>query len=259
MSKCILQTKNLHMAFGGVVAVDDFSMEINKGEIRGIIGPNGAGKTTIFNVLSRIYEQGNGTIEFDGENIDARSQIEVARMGISRTFQNTRLFSGLSVLDNVKVALDYAGKYSIFEAMLLLPRRRKKEKEVAQKALECLRILELDKYADMRPANLPYGLQRRVEIARALANDPKVLMLDEPAAGLNPEEVFALIDFINNIKRHYPELAVLVIEHRMDLIMNLCDYIYVQDFGHTIAQGTPDEIQTNPTVLAAYLGEEEKA
>ncbi|MEA5051137.1 MAG: branched-chain amino acid ABC transporter ATP-binding protein/permease [Oscillospiraceae bacterium] len=257
-AKTVLSTSGVRMAFGGVVAVDDFSMELREGEIRGIIGPNGAGKTTIYNVLSRIYTQDQGSIDFLGENIDKQTQIRVARMGLSRTFQNTRLFTGLSVLDNVKVALDFDGRYNIFEAMFLLPRRFKQEKQTRARAMECLRILKLDQYAAMRPSSLPYGLQRRVEIARALANDPKVLMLDEPAAGLNPEEVFALIDFINDIKKSYPRLAILVIEHRMDLIMNLCDYIYVQDFGHTIAQGTPDEIQTDPKVLAAYLGEEDK-
>lgn len=257
MSEIVLKTDKIHLAFGGVVAVNDFTMEIGKGEIRGIIGPNGAGKTTIFNVLSRIYTQDSGSVEFLGTDISAKSQIDVARMGMSRTFQNTRLFSGLSVLDNVKVALDFNGKYGLFEAMLLLPRRKKMEKQIADKALECLKILHLDQFANQRPSNLPYGIQRRVEIARALANDPKVLLLDEPAAGLNPEEVFELIDFIKEIKKHFPDIAILVIEHRMDLIMNLCDYIYVQNFGMTIAAGTSENIQSDPVVLSAYLGEEE--
>ena len=257
MNAPVLKTDKLCMNFGGVVAVADFSIELQQGEICGIIGPNGAGKTTIFNVISRIYQQDSGSIEFCGENVDKKNQIEVARMGLSRTFQNTRLFSGLSVLDNVKAALDFAGKYSMFEAMFLLPRRWKQQRETTAKAMECLALLDLDKYAEMRPSNLPYGLQRRVEIARALANHPKLLMLDEPAAGLNPEEVFGLIDFIKATKTKYPDVAVLVIEHRMDLIMNLCEHIYVQDFGHTIAHGTPEEIQVDPKVLAAYLGEEE--
>jgi ABC-type branched-subunit amino acid transport system ATPase component len=257
MDDFILRSDKLCMSFGGVIAVSNFSMEIKMGEIRGIIGPNGAGKTTIFNLFSRIYQQDSGTIEFCGKTYDAKAtQVEVARMGLSRTFQNTRLFSGLSVLDNVKVAIDFSGKYTLLEAMLLLPRRFANEKVIREKAYECLRLLELERYAEQRPSNLPYGLQRRVEIARALGNNPKILLLDEPAAGLNPEEVFGLIDFLKSIKSKFSDLAILVIEHRMDLIMNLCEFIYVQDFGNTIATGTPDDIQNNPAVLAAYLGEE---
>jgi ABC-type branched-subunit amino acid transport system ATPase component len=257
MSKCILKTSHIHKSFGGVVAVKDFSFEINEGEIIAIIGPNGAGKTTIFNLISKIYEADSGSIEFDGKDITKKSQIEVARMGISRTFQNTRLFTGLNVMDNVKVALDFNSKYSLIEAMLLLPRRWKMEKETTRRTMECLELLGLNQYAAQRPANLPYGIQRRVEIARALVSDPKVLMLDEPAAGLNPEEVFQLMDFLHEIRRKYPKTAILIIEHRMDMVMNMSEYIYVQDFGGTIAQGTPSEIQNNPVVLKAYLGEEE--
>lgn len=258
MSECILQTEHLHKNFGGVVAVKDFSFSIKKGEVIAIIGPNGAGKTTIFNLISRIYQPDAGSIVFDGADIVRKSQIETARMGVSRTFQNTRLFFGLNVLDNVKVALDFDGKYSLLEAMLLLPRRWKREKETIRRAKECLNLLNLGSYAYARPSGLPYGIQRRVEIARALVANPKVLMLDEPAAGLNPEEVFQLVDFIQEIKMKYPALAILIIEHRMDLVMNLSDYIYVQDFGETIAQGLPCEIRNNPLVLKAYLGEEEE-
>lgn len=257
MSTCVLKLEYLRKSFGGVEAVKDFSFSIDEGEIVAIIGPNGAGKTTIFNLISKIYQPDNGTLTFAGEDITKKSQIEVARLGISRTFQNTRLFTGLNVLDNVKAALDFDGKYSLFEAMFLLPRRWKQEKETTRRAMECLKLLNLDQYASVRPSNLPYGIQRRVEIARALVSDPKVLMLDEPAAGLNPEEVFQLVDFIKEIHEKYPKLAILVIEHRMDLVMNLSDYIYVQDFGQTIAKGVPEEIQSNPLVLKAYLGEEE--
>jgi len=257
MSEYVLKTEHLHKNFGGVVAVKDFSFHVNAGQVVAIIGPNGAGKTTIFNLISKIYEPDQGSVILDGEDITKNTQIQVARKGISRTFQNTRLFTGLNVLDNVKVALDFAGKYSLVEAMLLLPRRWKQEKETTQRAMNCLKLLHLDQYASMRPSNLPYGIQRRVEIARALATNPKVLMLDEPAAGLNPEEVFQLMDFIREIKQAYPKLAILVIEHRMDLVMNLSDYIYVQDFGQTIAQGVPEEIRNNPLVLKAYLGEED--
>lgn len=257
MSQCILKTEHLHKNFGGVTAVKDFSFSVDEGQVIAIIGPNGAGKTTIFNLISKIYQPDSGTLIFNGEDITGKSQIETARMGVSRTFQNTRLFTGLSVLDNVKVALDYGAKYTIIEAMLLGPRRWKHEREASQKAHSCLRMLNLDKYADKRPSNLPYGIQRRVEIARALVSEPKVLMLDEPAAGLNPEEVFQLVDFIREIKEKYPKLAILIIEHRMDLVMNLSDYIYVQDFGETIAQGLPETVRTDPLVLKAYLGEEE--
>lgn len=255
--KPILKTENLHKNFGGVIAVDDFTFEISPGQIIAIIGPNGAGKTTIFNLISKIYEPDRGTITFDGEDITKKSQITTARMGVSRTFQNTRLFTGLSVLDNVKAALDWAGKCSIIEAMLMLPRYWKWEKETTRRAMETLQLLNLDQYASQRPSSLPYGIQRRVEIARALVSNPKILMLDEPAAGLNPEEVYQLNDFILEIRHKYPELAIMIIEHRMELVMNLSDYIYVQDFGQTIAQGVPSEIQNNPLVLKAYLGEED--
>lgn len=256
-SESILTCNDICMYFGGVKAVDHFNMDVKEGITYGIIGPNGAGKTTIYNVFTRIYKQTAGTICFLGQSIDDCDQVAVARMGMSRTFQNIRLFSGLSVLDNVKVALDHGGKYSISEAVLHLPRRQKEEKRIAEVAFETLKLLKLDCYADTLATSLPYGIQRRVEIARALVSKPKLLLLDEPAAGLNPEEVLQLVDFLKEIKAIYPTLALIVIEHRMDLVMNLCNYLYVQNFGKTIAKGTPAEIQVNPDVLAAYLGEEE--
>lgn len=256
MSNEILKTEMISKSFGGVIAIESFSMELHKNEIRGIIGPNGAGKTTIFNVLSRIYKEDAGQIFLDGVNITSYSQIDVARSGLARTFQNTRLFSGLSILDNVRVALDHEDKYSLFDAMFMMPRKLRQEKINEKKAMACLELLKLDAYAKEKPAKLPYGLQRRVEIARGLVASPKVLLLDEPAAGLNPQEVLDLIEFLKDIRSHYPDLAMLIIEHRMDVIMNLCSYIYVQDFGRTIASGTPEHIQDDPEVLAAYLGEE---
>ena len=256
MSDIILKMEDVSKNFGGVKAVQGFSMQLPWHTIHGIIGPNGAGKTTIFNLISLIYTANAGSIHFVGQDVTKDSQINIARMGLSRTFQNTRLFTGLSVLDNVKVGVDHTGKYTMVEALFLTPRRWKEERRIAKEASACLETLNLHKYASMRPNNLPYGIQRRVEIARAIVGRPKLLLLDEPAAGLNPEEVLELIDFIRLIKQEY-DLTILVIEHRMDLIMTLCQLIHVQNFGQTIAVGTPSEIQANPHVLAAYLGEED--
>lgn len=254
MADCVLKTEKITKFFGGVRAVENFSMELYPQEIRGIIGPNGAGKTTIYNCISGIYRLDSGDIFFDGKCTTQMQQEEIARLGLSRTFQNTRLFAGLSVLDNVKSAIDWSGDYNILQAMLRTPKVRREEKRIRDEAMFCLETAKLDQYANMRPNNLPYGVQRRLEIARALASRPKVLMLDEPAAGLNPEEVFELIDFIAEIRDSFNQ-SLLVIEHRMDVIMTLCKHIYVQDSGQTIAQGTPEEIQKNPLVLSAYLGE----
>jgi len=256
MSELILVMDRVSKSFGGVKAVQEFSINLPQYGIQGIIGPNGAGKTTIFNIISRIYSEDRGSITFLGRDVAGVNQVGIARMGLSRTFQNTRLFPGLSVLDNIKVGIDYSGQYSIIEALFLAPRRWREEKRIALDATSCLEILHLDRYAKTRPNNLPYGIQRRVEIARAIVGRPKLLLLDEPAAGLNPEEIMELIEFIRLIKREY-QLSVLVIEHRMDLIMTLCELIHVQNFGRTIASGTPDEIQSDPQVLKAYLGEED--
>ena len=252
----MITVKELTKRYGAHTAVDALSFTVDKGQIYGLLGPNGAGKTTIFNLLSHIYDYSEGRVTFLGRDITESDQVQVARMGLSRTFQNTRLFAGLSVLDNVKVGLDQAGRYNLFEAMFLLPRRQREERRIAEEASRCLEVLNLSQHSGARPATLPYGIQRRVEIARAIASRPRVLLLDEPAAGLNPEEVLALIDFIRLIKERF-QLSILVIEHRMDLIMTLCDTIYVQDFGRTIAVGPPAKIQKDPAVLAAYLGEEE--
>ena len=253
MSNCVLKLEHLRKRFGGVEAVKDFSFSIDEGEIVAIIGPNGAGKTTIFNLISKIYQPDEGTLTFNGEDITGLSQIETARRGVARTFQNTRLFEGLNVLDNVKVALDFDGKYSMIEAMFLLPRRWKREKETTRRAQECLKLLNLDQYASVRPSNLPYGIQRRVEIARALVANPKILMLDEPAAGMNPTETHELMEVIRSIRERF-QVAILLIEHDMSLVMNVCERLYVLDYGQLIASGTPDDIRRNEKVITAYLG-----
>lgn len=250
----LLKAENISKTFGGVCAVDGFSMELERREVVGIIGPNGAGKTTIFNLISKVYKSDCGSLWLDGADISGYTQEQVACGGIGRTFQNIRLFTGLSVLDNVKVSCDYKPRYTLFEAVLSLPRAIKGKKKTEAEAMECLKAVGLERFADERPGNLPYGMQRRLEIARALALQPKVLMLDEPAAGLNPEECMELVSFLKDVTKSF-DLALIVIEHRMDVVMNLCDRIYVQDFGKNIAIGTPLEIQNNRKVLAAYLGE----
>lgn len=251
----MLEVRNISKRFGGVIAVCDFSMTVERGEIVGIIGPNGAGKTTIFNVISKVYPVEAGDVALDGVSIAKLPQEKVARAGIGRTFQNIRLFSTLSILDNVKVACDHKPRYSLVEGILSLPRKLRGEKDTRAEALECLRLVGMEAFANERPSSLPYGLQRRLEIARALAMHPKVLLLDEPAAGLNPEECMQLVDFLHDIRTRF-DISLIIIEHRMDVVMNLCDRIYVQDFGRTIAVGAPDEIQANEDVLSAYLGEE---
>lgn len=252
----LLKVENVSKKFGGVCAVDGFSMEVDKGEVVGIIGPNGAGKTTIFNLISKVYETECGRIWLDGVDISDYTQEQAARSGIGRTFQNIRLFNSLNVSDNVKVSCDYKPRYTLIEAILSLPRAIRGKRETHEEAMACLRAVGLEKYADEKPSNLPYGMQRRLEIARALALKPKVLMLDEPAAGLNPEECAELVRFLKDITQKF-ELALVIIEHHMDVVMNLCNRIYVLDFGKNIAVGTPEEIQNNPKVLAAYLGEED--
>ncbi|BCV22307.1 ABC transporter ATP-binding protein [Moorella sp. Hama-1] len=251
----ILEIQGLHKRFGGIQAVADFSLSLPDKAIIGIIGPNGAGKTTIFNLISGIYKADGGRITLAGQDITNREQHQVARAGLSRTFQNIRLFKGLTVAENVMTAMDPVTKYSIFPCLLSLPGKIRAERETRAKVREYLELVDLVPYKDWRPENLPYGIQRRLEIARALATGPKVLLLDEPAAGLNPKEVADLIKLIGKLNRELG-LAILLIEHRMEVVMQLCRYIYVQNFGKTLASGTPAEIQCNEEVIKAYLGDE---
>lgn len=254
-AKPLLEVQNLGIRFGGLKAVSNFNIEINRGELMGLIGPNGAGKTTIFNLLTGVYAPTEGQIIFNGENISGLAPYKVTRKGISRTFQNIRLFKELSVLDNVKIAYHTLAKNSIFSSVFRLPSHFRNEKEMEEKATEFLKIFGLDHLKDEKAKNLPYGGQRRLEIARALAADPQLLLLDEPAAGMNPQETKDLMELIAFIREKF-DLTILLIEHDMKLVMGICERIFVVDHGQLIAHGSPEEIRTHPKVIEAYLGEE---
>ena len=249
----MLEVTSLGISFGGLRAVDELSMKIEKGGLVGLIGPNGAGKTTAFNMLTGVYRPTDGGIRLDGQNLIGKKPHEICRMGVARTFQNIRLFSELSVLDNVKTGLHNQITYSFAESMFHLGSYRKKEKQMDEKAMELLSVFGLENVADYRAANLPYGKQRKLEIARALATEPKLLLLDEPAAGMNPQETLELAAFIHELREKYG-LTIFLIEHHMDLVMRISDYIYVIDFGSKIAEGIPQEVQNNQHVIDAYLG-----
>ena len=249
----ILEARHLGIDFGGLTAVDEFNMAIGRTEIAGLIGPNGAGKTTVFNLLTKVYQPTRGTILLDGIDTAGKSTVQVNRMGIARTFQNIRLFSNLSVEDNVKIGLHNHIKYGTLQGVLRLPRYWKEERIAHERALELLSIFDMQDLAGAKAGSLPYGAQRRLEIVRALATNPSLLLLDEPAAGMKPSETAELMENIVKIRDTF-QIAVLLIEHDMSLVMGICEGICVLNFGHIIAKGTPDEIQNNPEVIKAYLG-----
>lgn len=251
----LLDINNIGIQFGGLKAVSDFNMKIEQGELVGLIGPNGAGKTTFFNLLTGVYIPTEGDIYLEGQRLNGLAPYKVTRKGISRTFQNIRLFNELSVLDNVKVAYHSLAKHSIVSSIFRLPTHFSGEKEMEEKSIEFLKIFQLEPFLQEKAKNLPYGMQRRLEIARALAAGPKLLLLDEPAAGMNPQETHELMELIAFVREKF-DLTILLIEHDMKLVMGICERIYVLDHGQLIAQGTPNEIRNHPKVIEAYLGEE---
>jgi branched-chain amino acid transport system ATP-binding protein len=251
----LLEINGLSHFFGGLKAVDDFNLSLHEGELIGLIGPNGAGKTTVFNLVTGAYRASEGQIVFQGENLVGKAPHTINGLGISRTFQTIRVWGMMSVLDNVRVAHHHQITYSLADSFLRLPRYRRQEREIEDHSMELLRLFNLESYAHEPVKNLPYGEQRRVEIVRAMASHPKLLLLDEPAAGMNPKEIGALLEFIHWIRDEF-ELTIWLIEHQMRLVMNICERIKVLDFGATIAEGTPDEVRSNSKVIEAYLGEQ---
>ena len=250
----LLEVKNLGITFGGLKAVDNFSLTLEKGALYGLIGPNGAGKTTVFNLLTGVYKPTSGTFFLDGKELKGKKPAEINKSGIARTFQNIRLFKNLSVLDNVKVGLHNQMKYSTVTGIFRLPSFFKTEKMMNEKALELLKVFELDEHADTLASNLPYGKQRKLEIARAIATNPKLLLLDEPAAGMNPNETKELMETIRFVRDHF-DLTVLVIEHDMSLVSGICEEITVLNFGTELAKGKTEVVLQNPEVVKAYLGQ----
>ena len=250
----LLEIKNLGISFGGLRTVDDFSITIEKGQLYGLIGPNGAGKTTIFNLLTGVYKPNMGTIQLDGMNITGKKTMEINRAGVARTFQNIRLFKELTVLDNVKAGLHNQYSYSTVAGILRLPKYFKVEKTMDEKAVELLKVFDLDKEKDYLASNLPYGKQRKLEIARALATNPKLLLLDEPAAGMNPNETKELMDTIRFVRDNF-DMTILLIEHDMKLVSGICEKLTVLNFGQVLAQGNTVDVLNDPEVIKAYLGE----
>jgi len=251
----LLEVKQLTKHFGGLTAVGDVTLELNEGELVGLIGPNGAGKTTLFNLLTGVYEPSEGTITLDGHLLNGKQPYKIASLGLGRTFQNIRLFKDLTVLDNVLIAFSNHHKKHVFASFLRLPAFYKNEEALKAKALDLLKIFDLDRDADTLAKNLAYGQQRRLEIVRALATEPKILFLDEPAAGMNPQETAELTELIRRIKEEF-KITIMLIEHDMNLVMDVTERIYVLEYGRLIAHGTPSEIKTNKRVIEAYLGGE---
>ena len=250
----MLEVKNIGISFGGLKAVDNFSLIIEKGQLYGLIGPNGAGKTTVFNLLTGVYKADHGSIFLDGKELTGKNTIEINQAGIARTFQNIRLFKELSVLDNVKVGLHNHHPYSTIEGIFRLPHYYKVEKEMNARAMELLKVFDLDKECNYKASNLPYGKQRKLEIARALATEPKLLLLDEPAAGMNPNETAELMDTIRFVRDHF-DMTVLLIEHDMKLVSGICEKLTVLNFGQVLTQGQTSEVLNDKRVITAYLGE----
>lgn len=250
----LLETKNLGISFGGLRAVNAFDISVEKGQLYGLIGPNGAGKTTIFNLLTGVYQPDEGAILLDGVNLTGKRTIDICKAGIARTFQNIRLFGDMPVLDNVKVGLHNHYLYSTFEGIFRLPRYHKVEREMNERAMELLKVFGLEGFADYKAENLPYGQQRKLEIARAMATAPKLLLLDEPAAGMNPNETKELMDTIRFVRDHF-DMTILLIEHDMKLVSGICEKLTVLNFGEVLAQGDTQDVLNNPKVITAYLGE----
>ena len=250
----LLEVQSLSISFGGLQAVDRFNLKIEKGQLYGLIGPNGAGKTTVFNLLTGVYKPNTGKVVLDGVNITGKKTIDINKAGIARTFQNIRLFKKMSVLDNVKVGLHNKYTYNLLEGIFRLPGYYKAEKAMDQEAMELLKVFGLEDSADVLASNLPYGKQRKLEIARALATEPKLLLLDEPAAGMNPNETAELMETIQIVRKKY-DVTILLIEHDMKLVSGICEELMVLNFGTELTHGKPEVVLNNPEVITAYLGE----